>query len=89
MPQQTPARLARLRAGLDLADAARRARISPEYLAACERRNSFAYVLAQRLARMYRASVNDFLPRPADGGTAAGAAQGPRRSAGGRVGGSR
>lgn len=87
MSSESPSRRARLRAGLDLHKAARRARITHAYLAACERANSFSWVLAQRLARIYGARVDDFLPRPVDVRNRAAGAAGPRsKRAGGRAG---
>lgn len=52
---------ARDRAGLTLEDAARRARIGVSYLRQVERSGDCSYVLAMRLARLYRCSANVFL----------------------------
>lgn len=52
---------ARNRAGLSLEDAARRARICVSYLRRVERSGDCSYVLAMRLARLYRCSANVFL----------------------------
>ena len=59
----TPSRKARIRAGLDLAEAAERVRITPKDLTQCERANSFPWALAQRLSRIYGCSSADFLRR--------------------------
>ncbi len=58
----TPARAARLRAGLTAKQAARAAGITPRYLLACERANDFSYVLAELLAMRYRCRIDLFLP---------------------------
>jgi hypothetical protein len=58
----TNATTARERAKLSLETAAKRLRISPEYLRHCER-NGFSYVLADRAARLYQCSLNEFIPR--------------------------
>ncbi len=52
---------ARLAAGLTVEAAAQRARIGPKYLRAIERRGSAPYVLAERLARLYRVPLDTFL----------------------------
>lgn len=52
---------ARGRAGLSLEEAAHRARIGVSYLRQVERSGDCSYVLAMRLARLYRCSANVFL----------------------------
>lgn len=56
----TPAEQARVSAGLSLQQAAQRLRVSARYLAHCER-HGFSWPLANRAARLYRASLNSFL----------------------------
>ena len=56
----TPARRARLSAGFTLPQAAKRARISPEYLRAVEQRGA-PYHLARRLAGIYGVPIDTFL----------------------------
>lgn len=63
MPPALPAHAARLAAGLSLADAARRARVTEAHLRACERANSFSFMLARRLAATYACRVDVFLPQ--------------------------
>ena len=58
----SPAQRAREAAGLCLADAARRARVSPNYLRRIELHGGAPYVLAKRLCRIYRCSIHLFLP---------------------------
>ena len=58
----SPAQRAREAAGLSLADAARRARVSPSYLRRIELHGGAPYVLAKRLCRIYRCSIHLFLP---------------------------
>ncbi len=55
------ARLARELAGLTLEDAAKRARVTPGYLATVERQGA-PYVLAQRLSKLYDCRIDLFLP---------------------------
>lgn len=52
---------ARQRAGLSLEDAAKQARVCVQYLRRVERSGDCSYVLAMRLARLYRCSANVFL----------------------------
>ena len=74
------AREARLDAGLSLAEAARRARVSPAYLRRVEREGA-PYVLARRLASLYTCRIDLFLPTtPTGGRTTAGKRGGGRRS---------
>lgn len=61
-PVLFPSRLAREQAGLMLHQAARRLRITSDYLARCER-DGFPYVLAKRAARLYGSDLTAFLPR--------------------------
>lgn len=53
--------VARERVGLSIQEAARRARVCVPYLRAVERRGGASYVLAMRLARLYRCSATMFL----------------------------
>jgi len=55
------ARLARERAGLTLAQAARVSRVSERYLARAERAMNFSFVLAQRLAEIYSCPIDVFV----------------------------
>src|SRR5579863_1246636 len=57
------ARDAREKAGLSVEEAAKRARVCVPYLRAVERRGGASYVLAMRLARLYRCSATIFLYR--------------------------
>jgi len=57
----SPAREARETAGLSREEAARRARVSPDYLKKLESGGQFSYVLACRLSRIYGASGRVFL----------------------------
>ena len=57
----TPAANARIRAGLDLSEAASRARVCVSYLRRVEKSGDCSYALAMRLARLYRCSANVFL----------------------------
>ena len=52
---------ARLRAGLSVGDAARRAEVSEGYLRSIEREGA-PFLLARRLARLYNCPVEIFLP---------------------------
>jgi hypothetical protein len=52
----------RQRAGLTLSQASRHLRVTPKYLARCERTGQFPYVLARRAARLYHADLTVFLP---------------------------
>lgn len=56
-----PAADARKRAGLELSEAAKRARVCVSYLRRVERSGDCSYVLAMRLSRLYRCSANVFL----------------------------
>jgi transcriptional regulator with XRE-family HTH domain len=58
----SPAQRAREAAGFSLGDAARRARVSPNYLRRIELHGGASYVLAKRLCRIYRCSIHLFLP---------------------------
>lgn len=68
MTTPLPARRARLAAGLTLPEAARLARVTPAYLARCEREQRFAYHLAVRLHRAFAAPLETFLPWKGGGG---------------------
>ncbi len=57
----TPAQQAREDAGMTVAQAARRVRISKNYLRQIERHGNTPYVLATRLARLYHCSIEFFL----------------------------
>lgn len=57
----TPAESARISAGLSVEQAARRARVCPQYLRAVERRGGASYGLAMRLAAIYGVSANVFV----------------------------
>ena len=59
----TPARKAREAAGLTPDQVSRRARVSAAYLLRCERAQSFSLPLARRLAHLYGARLDDFLPQ--------------------------
>ncbi|MFN3652195.1 MAG: helix-turn-helix transcriptional regulator [Armatimonadota bacterium] len=72
----SPARQAREAAGFTLEAAARCANLKPETLAAYERTGRFGWATAQRLARVYGARIESFLPPP-----------GRQRKPGSRVGG--
>lgn len=61
MPE-TPARRAREAAGLIPEQVSRRARVSVDYLPRRERAEDFALPLARRLAIVYSARLDDFLP---------------------------
>lgn len=58
---KTGAELARERAGLTLAEAARLARVCPAYLRQMERSGGTSYVLAYRLSSLYACSIMIFL----------------------------
>lgn len=58
----SPARQARLAANLELPVAAKRARVSADYLRDCEARQDFPLVLASRLAAVYGCGLSSFLP---------------------------
>jgi hypothetical protein len=64
----TPSRRARLAARLSLVEAAAFLERSPRYLGKLERLNSFPLQIAQRLAWRYGAPLDDFLPKPPEGG---------------------
>jgi hypothetical protein len=53
-------------AGFNRDNAARRLRITPDYLARCERTGDFPYVLARRAAHLYGADLAAFLPTPTE-----------------------
>ncbi len=57
----TPSAQARQDAGLSVPEAARRVRVSPAYLRRIEIHGDAPYVLAVRLANLYRCSANLFL----------------------------
>ncbi len=57
----TPAERARHCANLTIEEAAHRARVCVQYLRRVERSGDCSYVLAMRLARLYRCSANVFL----------------------------
>lgn len=57
----SPAQRARVNAALTIEEAARRARVCVSYLRRVERSGDCSYVLAMRLARLYRCSANVFL----------------------------
>jgi transcriptional regulator with XRE-family HTH domain len=59
----TAAAIARMKAGLSLEEAAKRARVCSAYLRRIERSGGCSYPLAVRLARLYRCSANVFLYR--------------------------
>ena len=69
MTLPTPARAARLAAGLTLADAARRARVSPNYLRSAERQG-LSEPLLRRLARAYGCRMDALLLVSMEGGMA-------------------
>ena len=52
---------ARENAGLTLHQAAQRARINASYLRRIERRGSAPYILAVRLAHLYKCSIHVFI----------------------------
>ena len=58
----TPSRQARIAAGLSLEQVARRMRITVPYLRGLEARNSFSFILAERLAALYSVQIDLFLP---------------------------
>lgn len=64
-PRKPPdkAAIARKRAGLSIAEAAKKARITPEYLRRVELHGA-PYSLARRLAGLYGCGIEVFLPRP-------------------------
>ena len=76
MRHQHPARVARLAAGLQLKEVARRVGRSPRYLAQVERGGGCTYALARRLARLYGCRIESFL---GPGGRTPGAARAGRR----------
>jgi len=55
------AKLARETVGLTLEQAAKRARITPQYLMQVERKGA-SFSLAQRLSRLYDCRIDFFLP---------------------------
>jgi transcriptional regulator with XRE-family HTH domain len=65
------ARAARESVGLTLEAAARRARVTPDYLRRVERHGA-SYVLARRLAALYNCPIDAFLPKPGGGRPRAG-----------------
>jgi hypothetical protein len=73
----TKAVLAREAAGLTPQQAARRARIRVAYLRQIEQHGA-PFVLAERLARLYRCKIDIFLP--VGRGTPTKSARGPRRT---------
>jgi transcriptional regulator with XRE-family HTH domain len=58
----TSAKQARITAGLTLEAAAKRARITPQYLRQIEQANNAPYHTARRLAAIYGAPIQVFLP---------------------------
>ncbi len=58
----TPARAAREATGMSIEEAAARLRVSVDYLQRVERTGTPSYYLALRLANIYRAGVQTFLP---------------------------
>ncbi len=67
----SPARRARETAGLTVGEAARRARVSEDYLLRAERRGC-SLVLAERLSALYGCSLSLFTPKPTKQRRAAG-----------------
>jgi hypothetical protein len=63
MPVSTPTEASRTRveAGYSLQRAAKLARVEPEYLRRVEKHGGASYVLAVRLSRLYRCSMQIFL----------------------------
>ena len=78
----SPARTARQAAGLSLAEAAKRLRISARYLGQVERMGA-PYSLALRVSRLYHCKVDVFLPRPRATEPRRSALRGPRPMRGG------
>jgi transcriptional regulator with XRE-family HTH domain len=74
----TAAQAARVKTGLTIEEAARRARVSPRYLAVVERHGA-PFSLAERLAAIYRCPISTFLPRKG-GGAPKGDGTGPSRA---------
>lgn len=61
MNSRTEASRVRVEAGYSLQRAAKLARVEPEYLRRVEKRGGSSYVLAVRLSRLYRCSIQIFL----------------------------
>ena len=60
-----PSRVARMKSGLSLENAAKKARVTPQYLLHCEATQSFSWLLANRLSVIYNAPLDVFTKRGA------------------------
>ena len=58
--RNTPARAARVAAGLSLQDAARRLRVTPQYLGRCER-EGLPFPLLRRIVPAYGCRIEDLI----------------------------